>query len=388
MISRNLKLLFLILLLHNSLCAEFFENPDIDPRNKRFEYNELAVYPVTFHHRYISVIQFPQEEFITERVIGDKSSWKLIVSRNKMYIQPIELGVKTNMRIVTNQGREYTFDIYSAKEDYLSDDVDIAYSVGFVYDWSKKSDGSLIEIEDFILEKEEESAENLKFNNDEKSYKNEFVDDGEEYQKNTINDKKNENLNEKRQNFDESSVENFDDKTREFHEKEQDLEKKQENFDYKTREFHEKEQDLEKKQENLNEKMHNLEKKQENLNDKRQDLDQENDFYHEKEEESAENLNILELIENIKKNSLINENYNFSGNSKAKPKDVFDDGKLVYIVFESENEIPQSIKYVNRRGKFVEMDAMQNRNVLILSQIKNQIILYYSEKEQLTLNRY
>lgn len=105
-----------------------------DSRIKVFVYNEYEIYPLFFHYKYMSHLDFPSDEKIETVSLGESMGWKLDVANKgtRVYIQPIERGVQTNMNIMTNK-RNYEFDIFSHDEEFLSNDLDIAYSVRFFY---------------------------------------------------------------------------------------------------------------------------------------------------------------------------------------------------------------------------------------------------------------
>src|SRR5574343_413717 len=95
----------------------------LDSRIKTFLYNENEIFSLKFRIGYHSIIQFSGEEEIEVISVGDPYPWKMTPIDKKLFIEPIEPGVKTNMTVITNK-RMYLFEIESDVTN-SSDDADI-----------------------------------------------------------------------------------------------------------------------------------------------------------------------------------------------------------------------------------------------------------------------
>ena len=125
-----------------SLCLFVFANYAMaempittDKRIKTYIYHPSDVYLVTISPGFQTSIEFASGEQIQTISVGDSFSWVLNPMGNRLFINPLENNVRTNMTIITNL-RTYQFDILSSSEkEYMTD---IAYVIRFYYPNNKK----------------------------------------------------------------------------------------------------------------------------------------------------------------------------------------------------------------------------------------------------------
>lgn len=100
-----------------------------DKRVKRMVYNENEIFELKCHYNYQSFIELPKNETIKRIAMGDSGSWRVVPSGNKIYIRPLESGVRTNMVVDTNR-LSYTFDLIALM---LDNPDDVTYTLRFYY---------------------------------------------------------------------------------------------------------------------------------------------------------------------------------------------------------------------------------------------------------------
>ena len=64
---------------------------------------------VTTRIRHTTVIQLPPRENILDFIVGDSEYWHLSGAANLAFLKPIGEGVKTNVALVCESGRIYSF---------------------------------------------------------------------------------------------------------------------------------------------------------------------------------------------------------------------------------------------------------------------------------------
>lgn len=123
--------IFLLSITTKVFAINAYEPVAIDSRIKTFIYSENDIYNLKFRIGYQSIIEFSKDESIELISIGDPYPWKLTPIGTKLFLKPIEPGVKTNMTVETNK-RVYLFEIESdlgANEE----SIDVMHVARFFY---------------------------------------------------------------------------------------------------------------------------------------------------------------------------------------------------------------------------------------------------------------
>lgn len=129
-----MKFLFLLLftLIHfRAFAINAYEPVAIDSRIKTFIYSENEIYNLKFRIGYNSIIEFSKDEAIETISLGDPYPWKLTPLDRRLFMKPIEPGVKTNMTVITNK-RVYLFEIESDISSSI-DSIDVVHVARFFY---------------------------------------------------------------------------------------------------------------------------------------------------------------------------------------------------------------------------------------------------------------
>jgi type IV secretory pathway VirB9-like protein len=103
-----------------------------DSRIKTLIYSSSEVFYLTFHYNYQSYIEFPEDEQISIITLGDRYSWNVKKIGQRVFIKPYQVGVSTNMTIISDK-REYHFEIFSSKQKIDKVDPKLAFVVKFFY---------------------------------------------------------------------------------------------------------------------------------------------------------------------------------------------------------------------------------------------------------------
>ena len=103
-----------------------------DSRIKTFVYNANEVFAITTHYGYQSNIEFGPKEQIDTISVGDRVSWQIIPTGNRLFIRAIDENSRTNMTVVTNL-RAYQFDLRSSSADAVFGSEELTYVVRFYY---------------------------------------------------------------------------------------------------------------------------------------------------------------------------------------------------------------------------------------------------------------
>jgi type IV secretion system protein VirB9 len=126
------KLLLIYLLVTYFAFAERpFEPVAIDSRIKTFIYSQNEIYDLKFKIGYNSIIEFSKDEAIDSISFGDPYPWKIQPLGTRLFVKPIEPGVKTNMTVITNK-RVYLFEVESDLPTKV-DSSDVVHVVRFFY---------------------------------------------------------------------------------------------------------------------------------------------------------------------------------------------------------------------------------------------------------------
>ncbi|CAK8162442.1 type IV secretion system protein VirB9 [Candidatus Xenohaliotis californiensis] len=106
----------------------------VDSRIKVFVYNEYEVFRLTLHYDHHAHIDFGKGEIVRSVSLGNSSDWHIEPVGSRLFIQPYEKDIYTNMTVITNK-RTYEFDLIAKDPDDLDGlmDKDLIYVVKFFY---------------------------------------------------------------------------------------------------------------------------------------------------------------------------------------------------------------------------------------------------------------
>ena len=85
------------------------ETPEADPSVIQVADNPDQIIRVRTRVRHTTVIQLPGRENILDFVVGDSEYWHLTGAANLAFLKPISEGVNTNVALVCESGRIYSF---------------------------------------------------------------------------------------------------------------------------------------------------------------------------------------------------------------------------------------------------------------------------------------
>jgi type IV secretion system protein VirB9 len=112
-----------------------------DPRIKMYPYLENTVYRLNVYMRFITALQFEQNENIMSVQVGDSASWEIVrLNRGDVLsIKPLIENAFTNMTVYTDQ-RVYTFELRASSAPVGS--AELNYRISFRYP-EKEAQGKL-----------------------------------------------------------------------------------------------------------------------------------------------------------------------------------------------------------------------------------------------------
>ncbi len=112
--------------------AQHEYNPLVtDNRIKTYIYSENDVYLLVLHQGFQSYVEFEKNEVIETIILGDSYAWKVTPINHRLFINPMQKNIRTNMSIITNK-RTYNFDIV-AKDLEDNEEQDLVYVIRFYY---------------------------------------------------------------------------------------------------------------------------------------------------------------------------------------------------------------------------------------------------------------
>lgn len=103
----------------------------VDSRIKTLVYNPNEIYTLNLKIGFQSIIEFSIDETIEVISIGEPYPWKLTPIERRLFIKPLQVGVRTNLTIITNK-RVYLFDLQSDATS-SSNDFDVIHVTRFFY---------------------------------------------------------------------------------------------------------------------------------------------------------------------------------------------------------------------------------------------------------------
>jgi len=80
-----------------------------DVRVKFVDYDESNVVRIVGHYGYSTHIAFAPGEKVTDVAMGDSLAWDAVPVNNHLFVKPREENARTNMTVLTDKGRAYTF---------------------------------------------------------------------------------------------------------------------------------------------------------------------------------------------------------------------------------------------------------------------------------------
>jgi type IV secretion system protein VirB9 len=123
---------FAVLCCSNLSAVEASNQPiATDSRIRTLVYTESEVFRVVVHYGYQTSLEFAEGEEVQTISVGTNYAWQLSPLGRRLFIRPLEEGVKTNMTIITNR-RTYQFEIESKAHTSVSDE-ELVYVVRFFY---------------------------------------------------------------------------------------------------------------------------------------------------------------------------------------------------------------------------------------------------------------
>lgn len=152
-------LILFILCVFGSSSAKEFDIPiTIDSRIKTLVYNANEIFTLNLKMNFQTIIEFSNDEAIELISVGDPYPWKLTPIDKRLFIKALQVGVRTNLTVITNK-RTYLFDI---KSDAVSsnDDNDVTHVVRFFYP-KVPLDQSKFTLNDYLSQREGKISQDL-----------------------------------------------------------------------------------------------------------------------------------------------------------------------------------------------------------------------------------
>ena len=104
-----------------------------DPRIKFVDYRSDDVVRIVGQFGYATNITFDEGETVTSAVLGDTLAWEVAPAANHVFVKPREIDARTNMTVLTDKGRTYTFYLATAPKAQKSQPEDLFFRVIFHY---------------------------------------------------------------------------------------------------------------------------------------------------------------------------------------------------------------------------------------------------------------
>ncbi|MFT4967972.1 MAG: type IV secretion system protein VirB9 [Candidatus Deianiraeaceae bacterium] len=124
---------------------------NIDSRIKTLIYSPNEIYTLNLKMGFQSIVEFSIDESVELVSIGDPYPWKLTPIDRRLFIKPLQVGVGTNLTIITNK-RTYLFDLKSDTTT-SAHDFDVIHVVRFFYP-KIPMDKSQYSLKDYISSKD------------------------------------------------------------------------------------------------------------------------------------------------------------------------------------------------------------------------------------------
>ena len=153
-----------------------------DSRIKTRAYQENAVYALTGHFGFQTVIEFNDDETVENVAIGDSAAWQVTPNRrgDVLIIKPISAAPPTNMTVVTSL-RHYIFEL-NAENASDAKSGEMVFVLRFTYPKEKeKADALAVEEAAFVpppSPKERSTNRNYSYEGSREIVPSEIFDDG------------------------------------------------------------------------------------------------------------------------------------------------------------------------------------------------------------------
>lgn len=134
--SRNISGFVLCLILGLASIAQAEETPAPGAADKRIRYVEYRpeeVVKIPGHFGYATHITFQDGEKVVNAVLGDTLAWEVAPVANHVFIKPKEPDGTTNLTVLTDKGRAYTFILATAPKAQKPSSDNLHFRVIFQY---------------------------------------------------------------------------------------------------------------------------------------------------------------------------------------------------------------------------------------------------------------
>lgn len=137
-----------------------------DPRVRFVDYKPDDVVRLVGQFGYSTNITFSEGESVTFVGLGDTAAWEVAPATNHLFIKPKDVEATSNMTVLTDKGRTYTFSLATAPKAQKSKAEDIYYRVIFRYpaEVAKQAQqASSAETADKLLERPRRAIRNVDY---------------------------------------------------------------------------------------------------------------------------------------------------------------------------------------------------------------------------------
>src|SRR5712664_970528 len=125
-----------------------------DPGGARtVKYSQQDIIPVRAKLRFSTLIVLPQNEDILDYATGDKEFWIINGSHNLCYVHPAQVGIRSDLHLITSTGRVYSFLLTEVSND-SSAEPDLKL---FVEPKDESSIGGAISLQGYVRASEAEA---------------------------------------------------------------------------------------------------------------------------------------------------------------------------------------------------------------------------------------
>lgn len=137
-----------------------------DPRVKFVDFKPDDVVRIVGHYGYSTNITFADGESVTAAVLGDTLAWEVAPAANHVFVKPKEIDARTNMTVLTDKGRTYTFSLATAPKAQKVNPDELYFRVIFRYPQeankllAQKSDA---QVADKLLDNPQRSIRNVDY---------------------------------------------------------------------------------------------------------------------------------------------------------------------------------------------------------------------------------
>lgn len=121
-----------------------------DVRLKFVDYDESNVVRLVGHFGYAIHITFAPGELVTSAVLGDTLAWEVAPAGNHLFVKPREDNARTNMTVLTNKDRAYTFYLETSprRPGPKTVGTDLFLRVTFRYPMDERAKAAKLDVEE------------------------------------------------------------------------------------------------------------------------------------------------------------------------------------------------------------------------------------------------